>query len=91
MAEKNADSKKVIFSMVNVSKLYDKKAVLKDIYLSYYYGAKIGVLGRGSTWTISSCSTPLSPRRDVSRRFKAPTCRRTPKQQASRVAHHLPS
>jgi len=45
MAEKNTDSKKVIFSMVNVSKLYDKKAVLKDIYLSYYYGAKIGVLG----------------------------------------------
>ena len=45
MAEKNTDSKKVIFSMVNVSKLYDKKAVLKDIYLSYFYGAKIGVLG----------------------------------------------
>ncbi len=44
MAEKK-DDKKVIFSMVNVSKLYDKKAVLKDIYLSYYYGAKIGVLG----------------------------------------------
>ncbi len=36
---------KVIYSMVGVSKLYDKKAVLKDIYLSYFYGAKIGVLG----------------------------------------------
>ena len=36
---------KVIYSMVGVSKFYDKKAVLKDIYLGYYYGAKIGVLG----------------------------------------------
>src|SRR3954451_17823865 len=31
--------------MVGVSKNYDKKSVLKDIYLSYFYGAKIGVLG----------------------------------------------
>ena len=31
--------------MVGVSKHFDKKAVLKDIYLSYFYGAKIGVLG----------------------------------------------
>jgi len=31
--------------MVGVGKFYDKKAVLKDIYLSYFYGAKIGVLG----------------------------------------------
>jgi energy-dependent translational throttle protein EttA len=36
---------KVIYSMVGVSKYYDKKAVLKDIYLGYFYGAKIGVLG----------------------------------------------
>ncbi len=36
---------KVIYSMVGVSKFYDKKAVLKDIYLGYFYGAKIGVLG----------------------------------------------
>ncbi|MBA2646452.1 MAG: energy-dependent translational throttle protein EttA [Pyrinomonadaceae bacterium] len=36
---------KIIYSMVGVSKNYDKKAVLKDIYLSYFYGAKIGVLG----------------------------------------------
>ena len=36
---------KVICSMVGVSKFYDKKPVLKDIYLSYFYGAKIGVLG----------------------------------------------
>jgi ATPase subunit of ABC transporter with duplicated ATPase domains len=31
--------------MVGVGKFYDKKAVLKDIYLSYFYGAKIGVIG----------------------------------------------
>ena len=36
---------KIIFSMVGVSKFHDKKAVLKDIYLSFFYGAKIGVLG----------------------------------------------
>src|SRR5213079_152482 len=36
---------KVIYSMVGVSKTIDKKIILKDIYLSYFYGAKIGVLG----------------------------------------------
>src|SRR4030043_457491 len=36
---------KVIYSMVGVSKYYDKKPILKDIYLSYFYGAKIGVIG----------------------------------------------
>jgi energy-dependent translational throttle protein EttA len=36
---------KVIYSMIKVSKYYDKKPVLKDISLSYFYGAKIGVLG----------------------------------------------
>ncbi|TRO83148.1 energy-dependent translational throttle protein EttA [Trichloromonas acetexigens] len=36
---------KVIYSMIRVSKFYDKKPVLKDISLSYFYGAKIGVLG----------------------------------------------
>jgi len=41
----NTIPNKVIYSMVGVSKYYDKKAVLKDIYLSYFYGAKIGVLG----------------------------------------------
>ena len=40
------DDKKIIFSMVKVSKAYDNsKQVLKDIYLSFYYGAKIGVIG----------------------------------------------
>jgi len=36
---------KIIYSMVGVGKFHDKKPVLKDIYLSYFYGAKIGVLG----------------------------------------------
>jgi len=36
---------KVIYSMMRVSKFYDKKPVIKDISLSYFYGAKIGVLG----------------------------------------------
>ncbi|MBW2099275.1 MAG: ATP-binding cassette domain-containing protein, partial [Deltaproteobacteria bacterium] len=39
------ENNKVIYSMINVSKFYDKKPVLKDISLSYFYGAKIGVLG----------------------------------------------
>jgi len=36
---------KVIYSMIRVSKYHNKKPVLKDISLSYFYGAKIGVLG----------------------------------------------
>ncbi len=41
-----SDDKKIIFSMVNVSKTFNPgKQVLKNIYLSFYYGAKIGVLG----------------------------------------------
>ncbi len=42
-----SDDKKVIFSMSGVTKTYSSsnKTVLKDIYLSFYYGAKIGILG----------------------------------------------
>ncbi len=39
------DTKKIIYSMVEVGKAYDGKPVLRDISLSYFYGAKIGVLG----------------------------------------------
>jgi sulfate-transporting ATPase len=39
------DPNKIIYSMMRVSKFYDKKPVIKDISLSYFYGAKIGVLG----------------------------------------------
>jgi ATP-binding cassette ChvD family protein len=42
---KTQDTQKIIYSMVGVSKYHDKKQVLKDIYLSYFYGAKIGVIG----------------------------------------------
>ena len=41
----SAEVNKVIYSMIRVGKYYDKKPVLKDISLSYFYGAKIGVLG----------------------------------------------
>jgi len=36
---------KIIYSMIGVSKYYNTKPIIKDIYLSYFYGAKIGVLG----------------------------------------------
>ncbi|HRS98591.1 MAG TPA: energy-dependent translational throttle protein EttA, partial [Bacteroidales bacterium] len=40
------DDKKIIFSMVNVSKVIPpNKTILKDIYLSFFYGAKIGIIG----------------------------------------------
>ena len=39
------DTKKIIYSMVNVGKSHGQKQVLKNISLSYFYGAKIGVLG----------------------------------------------
>jgi ATP-binding cassette ChvD family protein len=39
------DTKKIIYSMIGVNKNYDKKPIIKDISLSYFYGAKIGVLG----------------------------------------------
>jgi energy-dependent translational throttle protein EttA len=41
----SSEPNKVIYSMIGVSKFYNKKPVLKDINLSYFYGAKIGVLG----------------------------------------------
>ena len=41
-----SDDKKIIFSMVGVSKTYPPhKQVLKDIYISFFYGAKIGIIG----------------------------------------------
>ncbi len=41
----SSEPNKIIYSMVGVSKYFDKKPVLKNISLSYFYGAKIGVLG----------------------------------------------
>ncbi|MGD1278287.1 MAG: energy-dependent translational throttle protein EttA [Tepidisphaeraceae bacterium] len=40
-----AEANKIIYSMIGVGKSHEKKIILKDIYLSYFYGAKIGVLG----------------------------------------------
>ncbi len=42
---KTVDDKKIIYSMDRVSRAYGTKVVLKDISISYYYGAKIGVIG----------------------------------------------
>ncbi len=40
-----SDNETIIYSMIRVSRYYDQKPVLRDISLSYFYGAKIGVLG----------------------------------------------
>lgn len=46
MAQTTVDDKKIIFSMVGVSKSFqNNKQILKDIYLSFFYGAKIGIIG----------------------------------------------
>jgi ATPase subunit of ABC transporter with duplicated ATPase domains len=41
----SSDANKIIYSMIKVSKFHNKKPILKEISLSYFYGAKIGVLG----------------------------------------------
>ncbi len=46
MAQTTTDDKKIIFSMVGVSKAFqNNRQILKDIYLSFFYGAKIGIIG----------------------------------------------
>ena len=45
MSNNATDTNRVIYSMLGVSKTINQKQILKDIYLSYFYGAKIGVLG----------------------------------------------
>jgi len=45
MSNNATDTQKIIYSMMGVSKKINQKQILKDIYLSYFYGAKIGVLG----------------------------------------------
>jgi ATP-binding cassette ChvD family protein len=45
MAKPISDTPEIIYSMMRVSKIYNNKPVIKDISLSYFYGAKIGVLG----------------------------------------------
>ena len=67
-----ADDKKIIFSMVGVSKSFqNNKQVLKDIYLSFFYGAKIGIIGlNGSGKSTLMKIIALPPT------AKAPGCRR---------------
>jgi sulfate-transporting ATPase len=48
---------KIICSMVRVGKYYNKKPVLQEISLSYFYGAKIGVLGANA---VKRCSASWS-------------------------------
>jgi len=45
MAKQSDDQPTIIYSMMRVSKIYNNRTVIKDISLSYFYGAKIGVLG----------------------------------------------
>ncbi|HJV89697.1 MAG TPA: energy-dependent translational throttle protein EttA [Holophagaceae bacterium] len=45
MAKTTSDQPEIIYSMMRVSKMYNGKTVIKDISLSYFFGAKIGVLG----------------------------------------------
>ena len=52
------ESTKVIYSMIGVTKTHEKKVILKDIYLSYFYGAKIGVLGLNGSGKSSLAENP---------------------------------
>ena len=58
------DDKKIIYSMAKVGKSHGQKVVLKDISLSYYYGAKIGVLGLNGAGksSLARANQPLGPR-----------------------------
>ena len=58
-----ADDKKVIFSMTGVSKTYASanQPVLKNIYLSFFYGAKIGILGLNGSCKTLVTSLPNYP------------------------------
>ena len=61
-----ADDKKIIFSMVGVGKIFPpNRQVLKDIYLSFYYGAKIGIIGLNG----SGKSTLLKIIADIEKSF----------------------
>ena len=50
-----SESEKIIYSMQRVSKHYNRKKVIEDISLSYFYGAKIGVLGLNGSGKSSYC------------------------------------
>jgi len=66
MSNNATDTQRVIYSMLGVSKTINQKQILKDIYLSYFYGAKIGVLGLNG----SGKSTLLKILAGVDREFE---------------------
>jgi ATP-binding cassette ChvD family protein len=65
----STDDKKIIYSMIKVSKYFETKPILKDISLSYFYGAKIGVLGLNG----SGKSTLLKILAGIDREFNGET------------------
>ncbi len=65
----SSEGNKVIYTMVGISKSYDKRQVIKNISLSYFYGAKIGVLGLNG----SGKSTLLKIMAGVDDRFNGKT------------------
>jgi energy-dependent translational throttle protein EttA len=66
---RDQEPNKIIYSMVGVSKTYDQKTVIKDISLSYFYGAKIGVIGLNG----SGKSTLLRIMAGVEQEFRGET------------------
>jgi sulfate-transporting ATPase len=52
----------IIFSMLGVSKKIERKEILRDISLSFFYGAKIGVLGLNGSGKSSLLKHPRRPR-----------------------------
>ena len=78
------DDKKVIFSMVGVSKIIpqNRKQILKDIYLSFFYGAKIGIIGLNGAGKstlmkiIAGLEQPQAARWSGVRAILSATCRR---------------
>ncbi|MGZ3605574.1 MAG: energy-dependent translational throttle protein EttA [Thermodesulfobacteriota bacterium] len=63
------ESQKIIYTMIGVSKYHEKRPILKDISLSYFYGAKIGVIGLNG----SGKSSLLRIMADVDKEFNGRT------------------
>ncbi len=68
-SEMGNESQKIIYTMIGVSKYHEKRPVLKDISLSYFYGAKIGVIGLNG----SGKSSLLRIMADVDKEFNGQT------------------
>ena len=84
---KTVDDKKIIYTMDRVSRAYGTKVVLKDVSISYYYGAKIGVIGPNG----SGKSSLFKILAGVDKDFTGETCRgknRSRNRKGRRKAHH---